>query len=99
VLKQKSKIQNRQEPPITDKMNEKASDEISLKELLEKGKEWYGYLLSQWKSIVVAGIIGSVIGLTYAIITKPIYDFIFALEGEKSGGGLGSALGLASSLV
>jgi hypothetical protein len=41
------KIQNRQEPPITDKMNEKASDEISLKELLEKGKEWYGYLLSQ----------------------------------------------------
>jgi hypothetical protein len=41
----------------------------------------------------MAGIIGSVIGLTYAIITKPIYKTLsFALEGEKSGGGLGSAL-------
>jgi hypothetical protein len=81
-------------------MNEKkATDEISLKEVLEKGKQWYGYLLIRWKSIVVAGIIGAIIGLTYAIVTKPIYKatLSFALEGENSGGGLGSALGLASS--
>lgn len=76
------------------------NDEISLKELLEKGKEWYHYLLSQWKIIVLAGIIGGLLGLTYSFIKKPIYTatLSFALEDEKSGGGLGGALGLASSL-
>ena len=29
------------------------NDEISLKELIEKGKEWYAYLLSQWKVILL----------------------------------------------
>ena len=77
------------------------NDEISLKELLEKGSEWYAYLLSQWKMIVLAGIIGAVLGLTYSVIKKPVYtaSLSFALEDEKGGsGGLGSALGLASSL-
>jgi len=79
---------------------ETQNDEISLKELLEKGKEWYHYLLSQWKIIVLAGIIGSLLGFTYSFIKKPIYTatLSFALEDEKSGGGLGGALGLASSL-
>lgn len=80
-------------------MNEQ-NDEISLKELIEKGKEWFDYLLSQWKIIVLAGIIGVALGLSYSFIKKPIYTatLSFALEDEKSGGGLGSALGLASSL-
>ncbi len=73
-------------------------DEISLKELLEKGKEWFFYLLSKWKIILIAGIIGAALGLAYSFIKKPIYTatLSFALEDEKSGGGLGSALGLAS---
>jgi hypothetical protein len=76
------------------------NDEISLKELIEKAKEWYAYLLSQWKIIVLAGIIGAALGLTYSFIKKPVYTatLSFALEDEKSGGGLGGALGLASSL-
>jgi hypothetical protein len=76
------------------------NDEITLKELLEKGKEWYVYLLSQWKIIVLAGILGAALGLTYSFIKKPIYTatLSFALEDEKGGGGLGGALGLASSL-
>lgn len=76
------------------------NDEISLKELIVKAKEWYVYLLSQWKIIVLAGIIGAALGLTYSFIKKPIYTatLSFAVEDEKSGGGgLGSALGLASS--
>jgi hypothetical protein len=75
------------------------SDEISLKELLEKGKEWMIYLVSQWKVILIAGIVGAVLGLTYSINKKPVYTatLSFALEDEKSGGGLGGALGLASS--
>lgn len=77
-----------------------SNDEISLKELIDKAKEWFSYLLSQWKSIVLAGIIGAAIGLGYSYIKKPVYTatLSFALEDEKSGGGLGSALGLASSL-
>lgn len=80
---------------------ETQNDEITLKELLEKATEWYSYLLSQWKIIVLAGVVGAALGLTYSIFKKPIYTatLSFALEDEKSGsGGLGSALGLASSL-
>lgn len=78
-----------------------ASEEITLKELLLKAKEWLGYLISQWRIIVLAGIIGAALGLSYSFIKKPIYtaSLSFALEDEKSGGGgLGSAMGLASSL-
>jgi uncharacterized protein involved in exopolysaccharide biosynthesis len=80
---------------------ETQNDEITLKELLEKAKEWYFYLLSQWKIILLAGILGATLGFTYSIFKKPIYTatLSFALEDEKQGGGgLGSALGLASSL-
>ncbi|WP_369765663.1 Wzz/FepE/Etk N-terminal domain-containing protein [Flavobacterium sp. WC2429] len=74
------------------------NDEISLKELIEKGKEWYAYLLSQWKVILLSAVVGAALGLTYSFIKKPVYTAIlsFALEDEKSGG-LGGALGLASS--
>ncbi len=78
-----------------------ANGEISLKELIGKGKEWYDYLLSQWKIILLAGIIGAGLGLAYSFIKKPVYtaSLSFALEDEKGGSGsLGSALGLASSL-
>lgn len=76
------------------------NDEISLKELKYKAKEWYFYFLSEWKIIVLAGIVGAGLGLSYSFIKKPIYTatLSFALEDEKSGGGLGSALGLAGSL-
>jgi hypothetical protein len=73
------------------------NDEISLKELVEKVKEWFSYLLSQWKIILLAGIVGAGLGLAYSFSKKPIYTatLSFVLEGEQSGGGgLGS---LASS--
>lgn len=76
------------------------NDEISLKELLEKVKEWYVYLFSKWKIIILVSIFGAIIGVTYSFFRKPIYKatLSFALEDDKSGGGgLGSALGLASS--
>ena len=77
-----------------------AEDEISLKDLLLKLKEWFAYLLSKWLIIVAAGIIGAGIGLLYTFNEKPIYTatLSFVLEDEKSGGGggLSGALGLAS---
>jgi hypothetical protein len=78
--------------------NQVDSDEISLKELFLKIKEWWTYLLSQWKLIIGVAFIGALLGLAYAWTSKPIYkaEFSFVLEDEKSGGGLGGALGLAS---
>ncbi|MDD5149984.1 MAG: Wzz/FepE/Etk N-terminal domain-containing protein [Flavobacterium sp.] len=74
-------------------------DEISLKELIERGKEWYVYLLSQWKIIVLVGFSGAALGLAYSFMNKPVYTatLSFVVEDEKSGGGLSGALGLASS--
>lgn len=82
-------------------MNEqKTKEEVSLAELFKKGKEWYAYMLSKWKTIVFAGVIGAILGLTYSFVKKPIYTatLSFALESNKPGGGLSGALGLASSL-
>jgi uncharacterized protein involved in exopolysaccharide biosynthesis len=78
---------------------QKVNNEISLKELIEKGREWFDYLLSQWKIIVLAGFIGAVLGVGYSLVKKPVYTatLSFALEDEKSGVGLSGALGLASS--
>ncbi|OIV43212.1 lipopolysaccharide biosynthesis protein [Flavobacterium johnsoniae] len=78
----------------------KENDGISFKELIQKIREWSGFLLSKWKIIILSGMIGGGLGLTYSFLKKPIYTatLSFALEDEKSGGGgLGSALGLASS--
>jgi uncharacterized protein involved in exopolysaccharide biosynthesis len=78
--------------------NQMESDEISLKELLLKLKEWWSYLLSQWKLIIGVAFIGALLGLAFAWMSKPIYkaEFSFVLEDEKSGVSLGGALGLAS---
>jgi hypothetical protein len=78
------------------------NDEISLKELLIKVKDWYTFLLSKWKIILIAGIIGGLVGFIYAKLDKPNYKAIltFAMEegGGGGGGGLSGALGLASGL-
>ncbi|MFH7004513.1 Wzz/FepE/Etk N-terminal domain-containing protein [Flavobacterium bizetiae] len=76
------------------------NEEISLRELLSNAKEWYSYLLSKWKIILIAGIIGASLGIVYSILKKPVYKatLSFALEDDKGGGGLGGAIGLASTL-
>jgi uncharacterized protein involved in exopolysaccharide biosynthesis len=82
-------------------INNTAEDEISLKELILKIKDWYRFLLTKWLVIVAAGIIGGAIGVGYAFTQKATYtaSLSFALEDEKQGGGgLSGALGLASSL-
>ncbi len=84
-----------------NEINNIAEDEISLKELILKIKDWYRFLLTKWLVIVAAGIIGGAIGVGYAFTQKATYtaSLSFALEDEKSGsGGLGGALGIASSL-
>lgn len=75
------------------------SDEISLKELIQKIQEWIQYLKTQWKLIVGIAALGGIIGFVYASFQKPNYlaTTTFVLEEDKGGGGLGGAMGLASS--
>jgi hypothetical protein len=74
------------------------NDEISLKELILKIKEWYQFLLTQWKLIVLMGIIGGVIAYANAYRQPITYKAVltFALEEDKGGGGMSGAFGLAS---
>ena len=74
-------------------------DEISLKELIFKIKEWWRYLLSKWVIIVGFGLLGGALGLAYSFIKKPLYTATttFVLEsGEK--GGMGQYAGIASMM-
>jgi hypothetical protein len=75
------------------------NDEISLKELIVKIKEWLSFLKSKWKSIFIVSIAGGLLGFTIAFFEKPNYKAIltFAMEEDNGGGGLSGAAGLASS--
>jgi uncharacterized protein involved in exopolysaccharide biosynthesis len=76
----------------------KDSDEISLKELIVKIKEWVQYLKSKWKIILIIATLSGIIGFVYASFQKPTYKAVmtFVLEEDK-GGGMTGAMGLASS--
>jgi uncharacterized protein involved in exopolysaccharide biosynthesis len=77
------------------------NDEISLKELIQIIQEWVAFLKMQWKLIVVIAALGGIIGFVYASFQKTNYlaTTTFVLEEDKAGGGgLGGALGLASSI-
>jgi hypothetical protein len=73
-------------------------NEISLKEIVLKLREWYQYLLCKWKTILIFGLIGGALGLVYTFIKKPVYtaETTFVLEDGEKGGGLGAYAGLAS---
>jgi uncharacterized protein involved in exopolysaccharide biosynthesis len=85
---------------MTDEQQQIDSDEISLKELIQKIQEWIAYLKTQWKLIIGIAALGGIIGFAYASFQKPTYlaTTTFVLEEDKGGGGgLGGAMGLASS--
>jgi len=75
-----------------------SNDEISFKEIIFIVKEWAAFLKSKWKLIIIAGIIGGLIGLILVFNKKPTYlaELTFAMDEDK-GGGISGAVGLASS--
>ncbi len=83
---------------MTDQQQQIDNDEISLKELIQKIKEWIAYLKTQWKLIMGIAALGGIIGFVYASFQKTTYlaTTTFVLEEDK-GGGMGGAMGLASS--
>jgi uncharacterized protein involved in exopolysaccharide biosynthesis len=84
---------------MTDEQQQIDNDEISIKELIQKIQEWVAYLKTQWVLILGIAALGGIIGFVYASFQKPSYlaTTTFVLEEDKGGGGLGGAMGLASS--
>jgi hypothetical protein len=82
---------------MTEQQQMNGSDEISLKELIQKLGGWYRYLKTQWWKIVIAGIIGGVIGFFYAWMQPITYTAktTFVVEDAKSGPSLGGLASLA----
>ncbi len=80
---------------------EDRDNQISLREIILQIKDWIEFLLPKWPFILVFGLIGGGIGYATGYFKKPIYkaELSFALEdGKRGGGGLGSAIGIASQL-
>ncbi|MDP2036632.1 MAG: hypothetical protein Q8L04_04565 [Ignavibacteria bacterium] len=74
------------------------SDEISLKEIIQKMVEWWCYLKTQWLKIAFVGFIGGAIGFVYAGKQPILYTakMTFVVEEAKNSG---SSMGGLASLA
>ena len=75
------------------------ADVVTVKEMILKTKRLNRYLVSKWKIILIAGVIGGALGLLYATYKSTQYtaESTFVLEeADRSGGGLGQYSALAS---
>lgn len=80
-------------------MSEKNNaEQISLKEIFLKVKGLFSYLFSKWYIIVIAGIVGGILGYFYSYTQKPVYTATttFVLENGEQGSGIGQIAGLAA---
>jgi uncharacterized protein involved in exopolysaccharide biosynthesis len=84
----------------SDIPNNSNKSEITLKDIILIVRDWWRFVLSKWVIILIAGIIGGTIGLTYASLKEQTYnaEVNFALQDEKSSNSMGSAIGLASQI-
>ena len=75
------------------------NDEISLKDLIKQAQKLIELFKQHFKTILLVSIIGGFIGLTYAWISKPMYEakmtFVMRAEANNS---LSSLAGLSSLL-
>jgi len=81
------------------------SDEISLKELILKIKEWYKYLTLNWLIILISAIVGGGLGWYYTFLKKEKYiaELSFIMDSQKTTSksiysGLASQLGLGGEV-
>jgi hypothetical protein len=79
---------------------QEVKDRVSLKELLLEMNKWRRYFTSQWKTLLLALIVGGIIGAAYSLLKKTVYTATctFVLENTSSGGQLGQYAGLASMM-
>ena len=76
----------------------KADDEITLKDIILKIQEWWSIVWPQRTKIIALSLaIGLVAALYTKFIAKPTYSASYQLFFEEEGGGMSSAMRLASS--
>lgn len=76
-----------------------SDDEINLRDLILKVISWWNYLIGRWRIILIAILIGGVLGLGYAYKSVTTYkaSLNFVLE-EQNTGSVGSMSSLASMI-
>jgi capsule polysaccharide export protein KpsE/RkpR len=92
--------QNLPEQKTSQAMTSKpmADDEITLKDIILKIQEWFAIVWPQKNTIIAASLaIGLMAALYTKFIAKPTYTASYQLFFEEDGGGLSSAMRLASS--
>ena len=69
-------------------LNQNTNDEPSVKDIVMRVKGFWEYLMYRRKTIIIAMIIGAVLGLVYSYVEKPVYtaSLSFALEDTSPGG-------------
>lgn len=74
-----------------------SDNQFTLKEVIQNLRDWFRYFLSQWKTLLLAGLIGMVLGALVSIFKKPVFhaETSFVLE-EGDTGSLSQMSGLAS---
>lgn len=74
-------------------------DKITFRELIERLFGWVNVFLRKWKVLGTFVVIGILLGISVALLKKPVYhaDTTFVLE-QSDMGGLGNISGIASML-
>ncbi|WP_215226569.1 GumC domain-containing protein [Echinicola shivajiensis] len=72
-------------------------DKITFGELVQRGKDWVNFFKSKGRFLLIALVIGGILGLVASWLKKPRYtaETTFVLE-ESDGAGMGGLSGLAS---
>lgn len=74
-----------------------SDNQFTLKEVIQNFSEWTAYFISQWKVLLLAGLLGMALGALVSVLKKPLFiaSTSFVLEDGDSGG-MGQMSGLAS---
>lgn len=82
----------------TEPIRVSSDDQLKMKDLIVNLTGWINYLWSKRWSLVLAGVIGGILGLAYALIKTPQYTAIttFVLERGEVKNGLSRLAGVAA---
>ena len=74
-----------------------STNQFTLAEVIQNLRQWLAFFISQWKVLLIAGILGLAGGALISVLKKPVFhaETSFVLE-EGDGPGLGQMSGLAS---
>ncbi len=73
------------------------TNQFTLAEVIQNLRQWLAFFISQWKVLLIAGVLGLGGGALISVLKKPVFhaETSFVLE-EGDGPGLGQMSGLAS---